>query len=173
MKIVKIVGAAFAVLIVLFLAIPAILSPHMHMERSIEINAPAEKVFTQVTDWENFKKWDPFSESDPTSKATYEGQGVGARYEWAGEKTGKGRMTLASMEPGKFVSYDMEFMEPMQGQAKSDFKFESTATGTRVTWSFDEDLTYLNRYWSLLTDMMMGPAFEKGLQNLKARSEAQ
>lgn len=173
MKILKIVGAALAVLVVLFLAVPAVLRPDLHLERSIEVAASPEKTYEQVADWEKFKTWNPFAEMDPTTQATTNGLGLGSTYEWTGEKTGKGRMTVASMDPGKRIDYDMDFIEPMPGKATSYFTFEPTEAGTRVTWGFDESLSYFNRYFGLLTDLMMGPAFEKGLQNLKAQAEAQ
>jgi hypothetical protein len=130
-------------------------------------------VFTKLTDLNEYVKWNPFPEGDPTNTADVSGAGIGSYLTWKGEKTGEGKMTITNIEPEKKIDIKMDFYKPMSGEgvvhwitsAKSDSK-------TEMVWSFDQDLTYFTRYFGLVMDTMMGKHFEKGLENYKALIEA-
>ena len=57
MKILKIVGIALAVIVVLVFVGISMMSPQAKMERSIVVNAPPETVFAQLASFENFNQW--------------------------------------------------------------------------------------------------------------------
>jgi uncharacterized protein YndB with AHSA1/START domain len=161
------------VVVLILLILPAFLSSQFSMARSIEIDAPVATVFSKLTDLNEYVKWNPFPEGDPTNTANVSGQGVGSNLVWKGEKTGEGKMTISSIEPEQKIGIKMEFYKPMSGEgmvywltrAKSDAK-------TEMTWTFDQDLTYFKRYFGLFMEAMMGKHFEKGLSNYKALVEA-
>ena len=50
---------------------------------------------------------------------------------------------------------------------------KKTEKGTHVTWSFDSEfgLNLVGRYFGLMLDGIVGPDYEKGLQNLKTMAE--
>lgn len=161
------------IVILILLILPAILPSKFSMMRSIEIDAPVTAVFSKLTDLNEYVKWNPFPEGDPTNTANISGQGVGSTLIWKGNKTGEGKMTITSVEPEQKVGVKMEFYKPMSGEgmvywitkAKSDAK-------TEMTWTFDQELTYFKRYFGLFMDAMMGKHFEKGLSNYKTLVEA-
>ncbi len=169
----KTVGKFVGVIILVLLALPVALPSKFSMMRSIEIDAPVNTVFAKLTDLNEYVKWNPFPEGDPTNTANVSGQGVGSFLAWKGEKTGEGKMTIATIEPDQKISFKMEFYKPMSGEgivhwitkAKSDTK-------TEMTWTFDQDLPYFNRYFGLFMDAMMGKHFEKGLSKFKTLVEA-
>lgn len=163
---------AFGVLVLVILVLPAFLSSKFSMSRSIEINAPVATVFTKLTDLNEYVKWNPFPEGDPTNKADVYGSGLGAYLVWKGDKTGEGKMTISSVEPEQKIGIKMEFYKPMSGQGMVHWitKAKSDAQ-TEMIWTFDQDLTYFNRYFGLFMEAMMGKHFEKGLSNFKSLVE--
>ena len=164
---------AFGVVILAALIVPAFLSSQFSMSRSIEIQAPVGVVFSKLTNLNEYVKWNPFPESDPSNQTNVSGDGVGSFLVWKGNKTGEGKMTITNIEPQKKIDVKMEFFKPMTGEgmvhwilsAKSDSK-------TEMIWSFEQQLPYFNRYFGLIMESMMGKHFEKGLSNYKALIEA-
>jgi uncharacterized protein YndB with AHSA1/START domain len=168
-KILTVVG----ILILLVLIVPAFLPSKFSMSRSIEINAPVNTVFTRLTDLNEYVKWNPFPEEDPTNTADVSGTGVGSSLIWKGEKTGEGKMTIASIEPEKKIAVKMDFYKPMSGEGMVHWITEPKSdSATEMVWTFDQDLTYFMRYFGLVMDKMMGKHFEKGLLNYKTLVEA-
>jgi len=168
-KIAKIIG----VLILIILALPVMLPSKFSMSRSIEINAPVAVVFTKLTDLNEYVKWNPFPEGDLTNTANVTGLGVGSYLVWKGEKTGEGKMTIATIEPEQKIAIKMEFYKPMSSEGLVHWITKATSdTKTEMTWTFDQDLSYFNRYFGLFMEAMMGKHFEKGLVNYKTLIEA-
>src|SRR5687768_11304821 len=58
------------------------------VERSAKIAAPAEVVFASVSDLRAWQEWSPWEKRDPAMRRTFSSatSGVGASYEWAGNK---------------------------------------------------------------------------------------
>lgn len=167
-KIVSVIGVFVLILII----VPVFLPSHFSMSRSIDINVPIGTVFSKLTDLNEYIKWNPFPEGDPTNVATVTGSGVGSFLIWKGEKTGEGKMTIASIEVDKKIDVKMEFYKPMSGEGMvswiTNAKSEST---TELIWTFDQDMNYFNRYFGLFMEAMMGKHFEKGLSNFKSMFE--
>lgn len=168
------IGLGIGILILLFAALPAVLSPRAELSRSIEINADIEKTHRYLVDLTNFTSWSPFAAEDPTSTSEVQNQGVGSTFSWVGEKTGSGRMTIAEIVPNQTIKIDLEFTAPLDGTAKSEWKTEKISdTVTKVTWTFHQEFPYGRRFFGLLVGPMMGGTFDKGLLSLKNNVEAQ
>lgn len=169
-KILTVVG----IIVFLILALPVILPSHFSMSRTIEINKPVNLVFSKLTDLNEYVKWNPFPEGDPTNTADITGSGVGSYLVWKGEKTGEGKMTIAGIEPDKKIAIKMDFYKPMSGEGMVHWiTNQKSETSTEMAWTFDQDLSYFNRYFGLMMDKMMGPHFERGLENFKKMVENQ
>lgn len=168
-KILIIIG----ILAFIALIVPAVLPTKFFMSRPIEINAPLATVFTKLTDLNEYVKWNPFPEGDPTNQANVLGAGVGSSLVWKGDKTGEGKMTITNIESEKKISVKMEFYKPMSGEGTVEWivnaKSDST---TELVWTFEQNLTYFKRYFGLVMDSMMGNHFEKGLLNYKTLVES-
>jgi carbon monoxide dehydrogenase subunit G len=163
---------ALGVIVVLLLVIPAVLSSKIRINRSIEIQSSPAAVHAFLADLNQYPKWNPFSENDPGSTAHVTGTGVGSVLTWKGDKTGEGKMTITEIQPSQSVKLKLEFYTPMAGEALVAWKTETIdANKTRMTWSMDEDLPYLQRYFGLMMDGALGRAFERGLGNLKKQIE--
>jgi len=78
-----------AIALILFLAIGfynASKLKHIHIQKSVSINAESETVFNNVQYLANFTKWSPFYEADPAQKTKVTGTDgqVGAQFHWDG-----------------------------------------------------------------------------------------
>jgi uncharacterized protein YndB with AHSA1/START domain len=150
------------------LALPLILPSHFTLTRSIRINAPLDQVFQKLTDLNEYVKWNPFPEGDPTNTETVSGNGIGSSMIWKGEKTGEGKMTLANIELNKEITVKMEFYKPMAGEGEVYWRTQSlNEKETELSWVFEQNLPYFNRYFGLFAESMMGKHFERGLENFK------
>jgi uncharacterized protein YndB with AHSA1/START domain len=168
-RILQIIGA----LILVVLVVPAFLPQKFSMSRSIEINAPVTTVFSKLTDLNEYVKWNPFPEGDPTNTAQVSGTGAGSSLTWKGDKTGEGKMTIASIEPEQKIAVKMDFYKPMSGEGMVHWiTTPKSESATEMVWTFDQDLPYFSRYFGLVMDKMMGGHFEKGLVNFKSLVEA-
>jgi hypothetical protein len=170
-------GLAVLVLILALVVLIATRPPAFHVERSAEINAPADVVFAIINDLHQWERWSPWDKRDPEMKRTYEGSpsGPGAIYAWNGNKNvGEGRMTIMDSKPGEFVSIKLEFIRPFAGTNQVRFQLAPSGTGTRVSWLMDGQLNFITKAFSLFMSMdkMCGKDFEDGLANLNAAAQA-
>jgi len=148
-----------------------------HIERSVTIAAPAPAAFGLVNDLRSWRSWSPFEDKDPAMARTYQGSasGRGAVYAWAGTSAvGKGRMTIRRSDAPSLVALDLEFFEPMQGNATATFTFVPDPAGTKVTWAMDGRNDFVGKAMSLVmdTDALLGAEFERGLAKLKSAAES-
>jgi uncharacterized protein YndB with AHSA1/START domain len=148
------------------------------VERSITMNAPAERIFEQISDFHNWTSWSPWEDVDPDLQREYIGpsKGPGAAYAWRGNrKAGEGRMeVLEAVQPEK-VAVRVQFLKPFKSQSLSVFTLTPDGDGTHVDWTMTFPKTMLTRVMTLFTtyDKMVGSDFEKGLARLKAYAEGE
>ena len=80
------------VLLAIAVGIAFLLPGKVHVERSIAIAAPAEKIFPLINSPRRFNEWSPWAQIDPDMKITFSGpeSGVGATMEWQSENRNVG-----------------------------------------------------------------------------------
>ena len=173
MSFAKKVLVLLAGLVVLVLAVGFVLPDRFTLARSIEIAAPPAQVFAQVADFHAWRAWDPWTQNDDSLSYTYEAPpGVGHTQRWTSRRSGQGAFTVTESVPGERLVIEMDFGS--LPRPSSTFVFAATAAGgTRVTWRMDGEngLRPLGNYMGLLMDGFVGPMYETGLNNLKARVE--
>ncbi len=176
MKILK--GFLFTVLalVVVFVAVGYFLPKDYDMERSIVIDATPERIHAYVGDLEQWDKWMPWKEADPSIevKLGEKTKGVGAHQSWTG-KDGKGELTFTASDPDKGIEYDMAFIMDEDTRAESHCvtSYEKVEGGTKVTWAMKGTMpgAVLGGWFAMLMDSMAGKDFDKGLSKLKALAE--
>ena len=174
MRILKIIGISLVAIVLLIAVVGLFLPSTVSLERSIVVNATAEKIYEQVNVLKNWEQWNPFLKMDPKSKIAYNDipAGAGATYTWASDKTGEGTMTILNSTPYSSVKFQLEFKG--QGLSQSEFHFDQAgANATKVIWSFSSDIgnnPFSRVFWTFGTTMM-GDAFDSGLKDLKAQAE--
>jgi hypothetical protein len=146
------------------------------VERRQHVAAPRQVVHERVVDLHRWESWSPWEALDPDQKRTYGGPqaGVGAWYEWEGNrKAGHGRMEIVEADDAH-VTIDLRFIKPFKSRSTTRIAFEPDGDGTNVIWTMTGANTAVMRVMGIFMSMdkMIGPDFEKGLANLKVESEA-
>jgi len=166
------------VLLVILLAVFGLLLPDSaHMERSIAIKAPADKVFARVNDLRAFNDWSPWHGIDPKTEYHFEGpdSGVGAKVTWSSEHpdVGNGSQEIIESRANELVRTHLDFGP--QGTAQAYFDLSPENSGTRIVWGFDTEFGFdiVGRYFGLMLESMIAPDYETGLAKLKQLVEAE
>lgn len=163
-------------LLALLLLISFLLPRHVHVERSIDIEAPAATVFALVNGFTRFNEWSPWAARDPETVYAYEGpsHGVGAFMSWQSEDpdVGSGSQKITASTPFTRVESQLDFGP--QGTAEAFFNLDDEGGSVAVTWGFDSDLGMnpIGRWFGLFLDRWLGPDYEDGLARLKTLAES-
>lgn len=162
-------------ILVLFFLFAFLLPSRKTLEWSLEIKADAEKIFNLVSDFSNYKKWNPWSAREPEAHGEMSGtpRSVGHKWLWDGKVIGRGYLQIREIEKAKSIVSDLVFEKPRKMESLDTWKFEDRGNGTTlVTWGHTAFLGYpMGRIFGLMLNKMLGKDFEQGLQNLKKLSE--
>jgi hypothetical protein len=148
------------------------------VQRTADIDAPAELIFRFIEDFRKFGLWSPYERLDPSMTRTFSGskKGKGAVYEWSGKgKVGKGRMEIAHTSAPLMAVMRLDFIKPFRTQNIVEFTLRPEGSSTSVTWAMRGANPYIAKWIQLVYNMdrMVGRDFEAGLANLKALAEGQ
>ena len=169
MKALKIIGITLLAIVIILGIVISIQPSHGHIEKSIVINAPASKIFPEVSNFRNFTAWSPWSKMDPEVQTTFEGPdgAVGSKMSWNGPKTGTGSQWIEEIEENKLVKNGMSFGEN-DIKYYSEFNLTPEGEGTRVTWTYDGPNGGVSgkAMW-LFMGAMLNSQYEQGLADLK------
>lgn len=143
--------------------------------RTRTIDAPSAVIHDLIADFHEWVRWSPWEDLDPDLRRTYSGpdRGVGSVYEWSGNrKAGQGRMEVTGDEPLEVV-VAVTFLKPFKSSSTATFTLTPAGSGTEVTWTMVGPKTLATRVMGIFTSMdkMIGPDFEKGLAQLRAKVE--
>lgn len=170
MKALKIIGIGIAIIVIIGAVVVAFLPSHAHMERSVVIKAQPEAVFTQLNSFKNFNTWSPWAAIDPNTKYEYTGPetGVGATMSWKSDDSnvGNGTQKIIESEPNNHVKNEMSF-EGYNDKSYAEFILTPEGEGTKVTWTYDGNMSGVSKIFGALMDSFLGPHYEKGLAKLK------
>jgi hypothetical protein len=170
------IGAVMIAAILLVLILAMMQPNQFRVERSIDIAAPAGKIFPYLDDLRQQRLWSPWDQKDPHMKRTYSGaaRGVGAIYEWDGNREiGAGRQEIVSVAPDSRIDVVMDFLRPMKARNRIEFILRPSGSGTNVTWAIYGPMLFMSKVMSVFMsfEKMIGNEFEKGLLQLKALAE--
>ena len=166
------------ILILLLLGIAALLAyastrpDTFRIERSMLMQAPAEKVFPHIDDLHNWNAWSPWAQMDPAMTQTYGGapSGKGATQSWSGNsKVGQGSMEIVGSEPSSRIVMKLDFLKPFEAHNTAEFFLTPEAGATRVTWAMHGPSNFMSKVMGIFMNMdaMVGGQFAQGLANLK------
>ena len=145
------------------------------VKRSVVIDATPAEVYPHIASLKKMHDWSPWREMDRDQKNTWSGADgtVGSYEEWEGDTVGTGRQEIVALEQDRKVTTDLRFFEPWESQSTVSLELAPEGEGTRVDWIMTSKNEGLGRLMAVFMDMdkMIGPDFEKGLQNLKAVTE--
>jgi len=167
-----VLAGLFAVITIIGLFIPS----SVKISRGIAINADSAKVYQELSDVKNWNKWLPWITADSgaivqLSPVTNE---PGSFFKWKGlTYKSAGTITLQQIKPDKIiVLYQLKDMNDSEG----GFRLRSTGPSkqeTEVQWFMEYKLKWYpwERFYGIFMDHIIGPAFDKGLEQLKRYTE--
>ena len=171
MKALKTLVVILLTLVTLFFIIGLILPDDAHLERTIVINAPPQKVFNQLNTFNTITAWSPWVKMDPDIIVEYSGPeyGVGAVYEWssADPSIGEGKQEIVESRADEYIKTQMSFVG-MEGEHFAEFILKPVDGSTEITWTYDgRTNSFFWRYFMASTNFMLGPMYDEGLEDLK------
>ena len=172
----KTISLIVVVLIAAVLAYAAMRPDNFEVRRSTTIQAPADKIYPLINDFQQWSVWSPYEKLDPAMKRSYSGaaSGRGAVYAWEGNgKAGAGRMEIVEATPPSKVAIQLDFIKPFEGHNIAEFTLAPQGGATQVGWSMRGPSPYIAKLMGIFFNMdkMIGQDFEVGLANLKAAAE--
>lgn len=174
MKALKIIGIILLVLVGAYL-VAAFMAPSvLKVEKSIVVNVDPEQVYPHVACFKNWEPWNPWDAMDSTNVNDFseEACGVGAWYSWKGQATGEGRQDILEARDNEYIRCGLVFgMDPTP--QTSEWFFEATEEGTKVTWNYiGTETAFMSRPMNLMGAYFLGQAYTSGLAALKEVAEA-
>ena len=165
-------------IIALILIIAAFTGTAWTFEKSIQINAPVDRVWQHTKSFATMNQWSPYIGRDPQIKQTITGiDGTpGATYSWdsAQNNVGAGNQTITEINEGKRLSSRINFIRPFKGVADAEIRIAGENGGTRATWYIASSTPYPMNIIKLfgVIEKNMDRDFNLGLGKLKALCEA-
>ena len=147
------------------------------LSRTRTISAPVSVIYNTVEDFRQWEPWSPWKEKEPTLYLKYPEKtaGVGGSYSWTG-KDGKGTMKTLVAVPNDSLLQELKFEQFPASQVYWNFEYKSP-NSTEVTWGMkSDDVPFVLKFFALISggmDKMIGPDYEKGLENLDTHLQKQ
>lgn len=174
MKFKKTVIGIVLVFLFMILVPPFFLNPQFHFEKSIIVKQPLEQVYQQVNSFNTWTIWSPWNKSDSTARYDYLGNSgsKGSTIAWQGELIGVGSNTIVELLPNKYIKTLLVLKKPFESKADDLWEFDSTASGTKITWSHKASLSYpFGRIRGLMMNKKLHQEYDEALDRLKKTLE--
>jgi len=164
----------FVGLVVIILVIAAFMPKIYNIEKTIVIKRPVAEVKSHVGDFNDYIRWNPWMQMEPTANKTITGtpNTAGHKYTWQGKKIGVGHLSIRSVDD-RHIHLELEFLKPWKYKAKDNWLFEPWGDGeTKVTWQNSGQLPWpMARLMSPMINKNLNHQFGTGLDNLKKLCE--
>jgi uncharacterized protein YndB with AHSA1/START domain len=176
LKAIAIVAVVLVIAIAVVLILAATKPDTFAVQRAAIVNAPADKIFSLISDFRQWGAWSPYEHKDPAMKRTYSGavRGKGAVYAWDGDKNvGSGRMEILDVSAPSKVVIKLDFYSPFEAHNTAEFTMLPQDDATRLTWRMHGPASFMAKIMHVFIniDKMVGKDFEVGLANLKRLTE--
>ncbi|MBK8501634.1 MAG: SRPBCC family protein [Saprospiraceae bacterium] len=143
--------------------------PKMHIDRSITIDAPVQKVFKILNDFHHWPIWSPWLVCEPDSTLSIREDGK--YYEWDGKRVGAGNMSIISETPDRKVDLDLTFLKPWKSTAKVQFICKAEGQKTKVNWTMDSSMPFFMFFMKKMMEAFVAADYDRGLNMLKEYAE--
>lgn len=166
-----VVAGILAALMACFLIAGILLPGSVAVSRSIDIEAPPERIFPLLDAPSAWDSWTPWGEIE--SRLDGPPAGTGARRVWDDPQLGSGSLTIVATTPPSGVAYLVE-VEDGAIRFEGSFSIEIRGSTSRVTWSERVDLGWnpLLGWTALGMEESQGLQLEESLARLKEQAES-
>ncbi|MEM0898236.1 MAG: SRPBCC family protein [Verrucomicrobiota bacterium] len=139
--------------------------PAIFVSKSIQIDAPVEKVHACVRDFKQWPTWSPWLISEPACEPEFDADGNG--YSWDGQIIGSGKMRITGEDTPNSILSDLSFFKPFKSEAKVRFTFRENGDKTDVTWAMNSSLPFFMFFLKKMMVAFIGNDYQRGLAMLK------
>ena len=169
-KIIGLVLGAIAVLFGGFMLVGVLLPGGWQAERTAEIAAPPEVLFSYMNGAGRWEEWTPTLESGSVPFGPAEGVGSGRR--WNDPTYGTGEFVITSSEAPREVDYEVR-VEDGTIRIIGRVELEPTTSGTRMTWREEGDFGWnpILGYMAARMDELQGAQMDASLASLRQVAE--
>jgi hypothetical protein len=177
MKMILLTGATVIVGAIVVIAVLALTKPDtFRVQRTIVINAGADKIFPLIDDFHQWSRWSPYEDKDPAMTRTFGAttKGRGATYAWDGNgQVGAGDMTITESTPSSRVAIRLNMVKPISASNDVIFALAPQGPATQLTWAMQGPAPFISKVMQVFINMdkMVGGDFETGLAKLKSVAE--
>lgn len=165
----------FGVLVAIIILVGLFLDNNVDVKRHITIDATPQAIHPYIANLNEWPKWTPWNEMDPSMKTTIGTieQGVGASQSWAGE-SGAGALTITQSSIEEGVIYNLTF-DGDSTVYTSGMTYQWDGKATQVTWFMQGEMQpiIIGNYFAQLMDGFVGQSYEDGLNKLKTLVESE
>ena len=150
------------------------LPDEFHIEQSIEINAPGDKVYAAIVDLRKWEQWGTWFQKDSNAVITYDGpdRAIGMRSRWSSEIIGRGSIEITALQFNRQLIYSVN--NETQGiKAHGEMRLKPQDNSTMLIWSSrgNVGINIIDRYKLLFFDDKLGKDIQVGLENIKTLVE--
>ena len=142
-----------------------------HVQREIEIAAPASTVWENLHDFRRWTKWSPWEHEEAGVERSYAGpaSGVGASYAWQGKDIGSGELRIEDSKPPERLAIRLQLSKPLPETNQLSFELTPSPATTHVSWSMSGPRRFAARLLSVIvsTDAFIARDLDRGLERLK------
>jgi ribosome-associated toxin RatA of RatAB toxin-antitoxin module len=172
MRLVKMFLFVITGLAIMLTMIGLVIPSSVKISRGIIVDADSVKVYQQLSDVKEWGQWMPWVTADEgalvqTSPVT---NAPGAFFKWKGlNKNNSGTITLLSLSPNLVTAkYELKEMNDSEGGFRIR-TLPNNLSQCEVQWFMEYKLKWYpwERFYGIFLDHIIGPAFDKGLQELK------
>jgi len=137
--------------------------------RTLEINAPAEKVFEIIADFGQWTAWSPWLIADPNAEVTVteNPNSEGSVYKWSGEVVGAGEIEHKKLVSPSRIEQELRFTKPFKSTSKVTFELEPTSVGTRTSWRMDGSLPWFLFWMRNQMKAFISMDYDRGLRMIR------
>ena len=172
----KIVAIVIVIAVAAVLLFAATRPDTFQVQRTATIQAPPEKIFPLINDFNRWGAWSPWEKKDPGMKRSFGTvtAGKGAVYAWDGNKdVGQGSMEITESAAPSRLAIRLSFVKPFGAHNNVEFNLIPRGAATQVTWTMRGPVPYISKIIHMFVDIdrMVGGDFEAGLASLKAIAE--
>ncbi len=165
----------FAILIPIIIGLLFLLPSDVKIQRSLEINAPAAKIYPYVAKLKRWILWAPWKDQvkgDLKIDFSYEGpeQGEGAIMRWKDPKQRGGSIKITKAEKDRSIEYTLTMDDGAEAQGAIILTAkEGGKTSAKWLDSLDVGNNLLARFfiWTGIFTKQVEQDFDKGLKGLK------
>jgi hypothetical protein len=164
-------------LIVLILLVAALVGTAWSFEKSIIIQATADKVWDNLKSLAAINRWNPWMAKDPNIRLTYSGTDgePGASFSWTSnnKNVGEGSQTILKITEKAELLSRVDFIKPFRGTGNATLRIGQAEGATKVSWKMDSSTPYPMNIIKIfgLIEKNMEKDFGEGLGKLKTICE--